>query len=66
MTWAIFYLVCFLVGVTLSVLSFMGGTWHLPPHMQLRRAARPSSRTTRRSCHATCLRKRARQHVERR
>ncbi len=35
MTWAIFYLVCFLVGVTLSVLSFMGGTWHLPPHMQL-------------------------------
>lgn len=30
MTWAIFYLVCFLVGVTLSVLSFVGGTWHLP------------------------------------
>jgi len=27
--WAIFYLVCFLVGVTLSVLSFAGG-WHLP------------------------------------
>ncbi len=34
MTWAIFYLVCFLVGVTLSVLSFMGGTWHLP-HVHL-------------------------------
>jgi membrane protein implicated in regulation of membrane protease activity len=32
MTWAIFYLVCFLVGVTLSVLSFMGGSWHLPTH----------------------------------
>ena len=30
MTWAIFYLVCFLIGVTLSVLSFVGGTFHLP------------------------------------
>ena len=30
MSWAIFYLVCFLVGVTLSALSFMGGTLHLP------------------------------------
>ena len=30
MTWAIFYLVCFLVGVTLSVLSFVGGSWHIP------------------------------------
>ena len=30
MTWAIFYLVCFLIGVTLSVLSFAGGTFHLP------------------------------------
>jgi len=30
MSWAIFYLVCFLVGVTLSVLSFVGGTFHLP------------------------------------
>jgi hypothetical protein len=30
MTWAIFYLVCFLVGVTLSVLSFVGGAWHIP------------------------------------
>jgi hypothetical protein len=29
-----FYLVCFLVGVTLSVLSFLGGTWHLP-HVHL-------------------------------
>ncbi len=34
MTWAIFYLVCFLVGVTLSVLSFLGGSWHLP-HVHL-------------------------------
>jgi hypothetical protein len=34
MTWAIFYLVCFVVGVTLSVLSFVGGAWHLP-HMHL-------------------------------
>jgi hypothetical protein len=37
----IFFLVCFLVGVTLSVLSFIGGTWHLPhfhvhvPHLHL-------------------------------
>jgi membrane protein implicated in regulation of membrane protease activity len=30
MSWAIFYLVCFLVGVTLSVLSFAGGAFHLP------------------------------------
>jgi hypothetical protein len=30
MTWAIFYLSCFLVGVTLSVLSFVSGTFHLP------------------------------------
>jgi len=30
MTWEIFYLVCFLVGVTLSVLSFLGGSFHLP------------------------------------
>jgi hypothetical protein len=26
----IFYLVCFLVGITLSVLSFLGGSFHLP------------------------------------
>src|ERR1700759_5046026 len=37
----IFFLVCFLVGVTLSVLSFVGGIWHLPhfhvhiPHIDL-------------------------------
>jgi hypothetical protein len=30
MTWALFFLVCFLVGVSLSVLSFIGGSWHLP------------------------------------
>jgi len=30
MTWTIFYLVCFLIGVTLSVLSFLGGSFHLP------------------------------------
>ncbi len=34
MTWALFYLVCFLVGVSLSVLSFLGGSWHLP-HVHL-------------------------------
>ena len=28
--WAIFYLVCFLVGITLTVLAFLGGGWHLP------------------------------------
>jgi len=32
--WAIFYLVCFVVGLTLSVLSFVGGTWRLP-HLHL-------------------------------
>ncbi len=37
----IFFLVCFLVGVTFSVLSFLGGTFHLPhfhvhvPHIHL-------------------------------
>src|SRR5208283_2680219 len=30
MTWTMFYLVCFLVGVTLSVVSFLGGSFHLP------------------------------------
>jgi len=30
MTWALFYLTCFLVGVTLTVLSFVSGTFHLP------------------------------------
>jgi membrane protein implicated in regulation of membrane protease activity len=30
MSWAIFYLVCFLIGVTLSVISFLGGAFHLP------------------------------------
>jgi membrane protein implicated in regulation of membrane protease activity len=36
-----FYLTCFLVGVTLSVLSFLGGSFHLPhfhlhlPHVSL-------------------------------
>ncbi|MGA3054829.1 MAG: hypothetical protein ABSD63_11525 [Candidatus Korobacteraceae bacterium] len=34
MTWAMFYLVCFLSGVTLSVLSFLGGSFHLP-HLHL-------------------------------
>ena len=28
--WAIAYLVCFLIGVTLSVLAFLGGGWHIP------------------------------------
>jgi len=30
MTWTMFYLVCFLVGVTLSMLSFLSGSFHLP------------------------------------
>ena len=34
MTWALFYLACFLIGVSLSVLSFLGGSWHLP-HVHL-------------------------------
>jgi len=34
MTWAMFYLVCFLIGVTLSVLSFLGGSFHMP-HVHL-------------------------------
>jgi membrane protein implicated in regulation of membrane protease activity len=34
MSWTIFYLVCFLIGVTLSVLSFVGGSFHLP-HVHL-------------------------------
>ncbi len=40
MTWATFYLACFLVGVALSVLSFAGAGVHLPhlhlPHLHLR------------------------------
>ena len=30
MTWEMFYLTCFLVGVTLSLLSFVGGSLRLP------------------------------------
>jgi membrane protein implicated in regulation of membrane protease activity len=30
MTWESFYLICFLVGVTLSALAFLGGSLHLP------------------------------------
>ncbi len=30
MNWEMFYLTCFLVGVTLSLLSFVGGSLHLP------------------------------------
>src|SRR5271165_455192 len=36
MTWEMFYLVCFLIGVTLSVLSFLGGSFHMPhAHLHL-------------------------------
>ena len=41
MTWAIFYLTCFVLGVTLSVLSFLSGSFHLPhfhlhvPHVHI-------------------------------
>ena len=34
MTWEIFYLVCFLFGVTMIGLSFLGGSLHLP-HVHL-------------------------------
>ncbi len=34
MTWAIFYLICFLIGMSLSVLAFVGGSFHLP-HLHL-------------------------------
>ena len=30
MNWEMFYLTCFLVGVTLSLLAFVGGSLHLP------------------------------------
>jgi len=30
MNWEMFYLTCFLVGVTLSILAFIGGSLHLP------------------------------------
>jgi membrane protein implicated in regulation of membrane protease activity len=30
MTWEMFYLTCLLVGVTLSILAFVGGSLHLP------------------------------------
>jgi len=44
MSWAIFYLVCFLIGVTLSVLSFVGGSLHLPHvHVHLPHAHLPHS-----------------------
>ena len=54
MTWAMFYLTCFLLGVTLSVLSFLSGSFHLPhfhlhlPHVhlgELMRAAHMQGRT---------------------
>src|SRR5437762_7993314 len=35
MTWADFYLICFLVGLVLSLVSFMGGSTHFHvPHLQ--------------------------------
>jgi hypothetical protein len=43
--WAIFYLVCFLVGVTLSVVSFLSGSFHLAhvhvPHVHVPHAHVP-------------------------
>src|SRR5512142_1000841 len=35
MNWADFYLVCFLVGFTLSLGSFLLGSFHLLPHLHL-------------------------------
>jgi len=44
MSWTIFYLVCFLIGVTLSVLSFVGGSFHLPHvHVHLPHAHVPQA-----------------------
>ena len=43
--WALFYLVCFLVGVTLSVVSFLSGSFHLAhvhvPHVHVPHAHVP-------------------------
>ena len=34
--WEVFYLVCFMVGIALSVLSFLGGSFHLHiPHVHV-------------------------------
>ena len=39
MTWSMFYLACFLIGVALSVVSFLGNSLHIPhghlPHLHL-------------------------------
>jgi len=35
MDWATFYLICFLVGLTLSVVSLLSGMIHLPAHLHL-------------------------------
>jgi hypothetical protein len=39
MTWESFYLVCFVVGLALSVLSLLGGMGHFGGHLHLPRAA---------------------------
>ena len=45
--WEIFYLVCFMVGIALSVLAFLGGSFHLPhlhvhvPHLHVPHGAMP-------------------------
>src|ERR1035438_9343190 len=42
MTWEIFYLVCFLFGVTMIGLSFLGGSLHLPHfHLHLSHGGPP-------------------------
>jgi len=42
MTWATFYLSCFVIGVTLSFLSFVGGSFRLPHfHLHLPHAHPP-------------------------
>jgi hypothetical protein len=35
MDWAAFYLICFLVGLTLSVVSLLSGMIHLPGHLHM-------------------------------
>src|SRR5258708_20917331 len=45
MTWSMFYLACFLVGVALSAISFLGSSLHLPhahfPHLHFSHSQTP-------------------------
>ncbi len=49
MTWSAFYLACFLIGVVLSLLAFVGGSVHLPHfHLHLPHGAHAGVPTLRR------------------